>query len=40
MIEYEFKDINLVLRDLIAKINFILYDFIAKLSEFFPGLKR
>ncbi len=40
MPEIEFRDINLVLRDLIAKINFIMYDFIVKLSAFFPGLKR
>lgn len=40
MPEIELKDTNLILRDIIAKINFILYDFIAKLSTFFPGLKR
>ena len=33
-------DINKILRESIAKINYFLYDFIAWLSKFFPGLKR
>lgn len=40
MPEIELKDTNLILRDLIAKINFIMYDLIVKLSKFFPDLKR
>lgn len=40
MPEIELVDTNLLLRNVIAKINYILYDLIKKLSEILPFLKR
>ncbi len=40
MPEIEFVDTNLLLRNVIAKMNYMLYDIIKKLSEIFPFLKR
>jgi len=40
MPEIELVDTNLLLRNIIAKINYILYDLVKKLSEILPFLKR
>ncbi len=40
MPEIELVDTNLLLRNVIAKMNYILYDIIKKLSEIMPFLKR
>lgn len=40
MPEIELVDTNILLRDVIAKMNFILYDIIKKLSTILPFLKR
>lgn len=40
MPEIEFVDTNLLLRNVIAKMNYMLYDIIKKLSVIFPFLKR